>query len=269
MATAPSPAGLSVGKALQDGWQVFRRNPWPFVGFLLLSFGCSLALELLPEPASWIGNRLIDLWASIGLMRGVWLGLQGKPPSFGDLIKINPKATWRLFSRQFVLGLLLMLISGATVALAVKAAEATPLALDLLNRTMAMDSSDPNQMSALLPGVQDLALQLLRSPIALLLLLLGAALNLYLQVNQAFLGYLAVLQGLGPIQALHVGFTTVQRLWWSVLGLMALQVGVVLLGVLACGFGVLAAIPVVTGMSASAYRQLFGNDDAAGFLSGR
>ena len=101
------------------------------------------------------------------------------------------------------------------------------------------------------------------------LLLLGAALNLYLQVNQAFLGYLAVLQGLGPIQALQVGFSTVQRLWWSVLGLLALQVGVVLLGVLACGFGVLAAIPVVTGMSASAYRQLFGDDDAAGFLSGR
>ena len=146
MATAPSPAGLSLGKALQDGWQVFRRSPWPFVGFVLLSFGCSLALELLPEPASWISNRLIDLWASIGLMRGVWLGLQGKQPSFGDLIKINPKATWRLFSRQFVLGLLLMLISGASVSLALKAAEATPLALDLLNRSMVMDSSDPNKM---------------------------------------------------------------------------------------------------------------------------
>ena len=39
MATAPSPAGLSLGKALQDGWQVFRRSPWPFVGFVLLSFG--------------------------------------------------------------------------------------------------------------------------------------------------------------------------------------------------------------------------------------
>ena len=158
---------------------MFRRSPWPFVGFVLLSFGCSLALELLPEPTTWIGNRLIDLWASIGLMRGIWLGLQ------------------------------------------------------------------------------DLTLQLLRSPIALLLLLLGAALNLYLQVNQAFLGYMAVLQGLGPIQALQVGIITVQRLWWSVLG------------VLACGFGLLAAIPVVTGMSASAYRQLFGDDDAAGFLSGR
>ena len=72
MATGPSPAGLSLGKALQDGWQVFLRSPLPFVGFVPLSFGCSLALELLPEPASWIGNRLIDLWASIGLMRGVW-----------------------------------------------------------------------------------------------------------------------------------------------------------------------------------------------------
>ena len=57
MATAPSPAGLSVGKALQDYWRVFRRSPWPFVGFVLLSFGWSLALELRPEPANWLGNR--------------------------------------------------------------------------------------------------------------------------------------------------------------------------------------------------------------------
>ena len=45
MATAPSRKGLSVEKALQDSWRVFRRSPWPFVGFVLLSFGCNLALE--------------------------------------------------------------------------------------------------------------------------------------------------------------------------------------------------------------------------------
>ena len=269
MATAPSPAGLSVGKALQDGWQVFRRNPWPFVGFLLLSFGCSLALDWLPTPVDSLANGLINLWVSIGLMRGVWLGLQGKQPTFGDLIQLNPGATWRLFSRQFVLGLLLTLISGTAFALAVNAAEASPLVEELVRLGMEADGSDASQLPVLLAALQALGLQLLRSPIAMLLLVLGSGLSLYVQVNQAFLGYLAVLKGLGPIQALQVGFTTVQRLWWSVLGLLALQVGVVLLGVLACGFGVLAAIPVVTGMTASAYRQLFGDDDAAGFLSGR
>ena len=53
------------------------------------------------------------------------------------------------------------------------------------------------------------------------------------------------------------------------LGLLVLQMAVVLLGVMVCGFGLLAAIPEVTGISACAYRRLFGDDDAAGFLSGR
>ena len=269
MATAPSPIGLSIGQALQDGWQVFRRSPWPFVGFVLLSFGCSLALDWLPAPIDTLADGLINLWVSIGLMRGVWLGLQGKQPTFGELIKLNPGATWRLFSRQFVLGLLVTLINGGAIALAVNAAEANSLAMELINKSMAMDPSEPGLIWALLPTFQDLALQLLRSPIALLLLVLGSALNLYVQVSQAFLGYLAVLKGLGPIHALQVGFTTVQRLWWSVLGLLVLQLGVLALGFVACGFGLLAAVPVVSGITASAYRQLFGADDAAGFLSGR
>ena len=269
MATTPSPTGLSIGQALQDGWQVFRRSPWPFVGFVLLSFGCSLALDWLPTPADSLANGLINLWVSIGLMRGVWLGLQGKQPTFGDLIQLNPGATWRLFSRQFVLGLLLTLISGAAFALAVNAAEASPLLEELVRLGMGPDGSDPNQLPMLLAALQALGFQLLSSPIAMLFLVLGSALSLYVQVNQAFLGYLAVLKGLGPIQALQAGFTTVQQHWWTVLGLLVLQLGVLALGFVACGFGLLAAVPVVSGITASAYRQLFGDDDAAGFLSGR
>ena len=269
MATTPSPTGLSIGQALQDGWQVFRRSPWPFVGFVLLSFGCSLALDWLPAPIDSLANGLINLWVSIGLMRGVWLGLQGKQPTFGELIKLNPGATWRLFSRQFVLSLLLTLISGAAFALAVNAAQAGPLVEELVGLSVGADGSDPSQLPMLLAALQALGLQLLSSPVAMLLLVLGSGLSLYVQVNQAFLGYLAVLKGLGPIQALQAGFTTVQQHWWAVFGLLVLQLGVLALGFVACGFGLLAAIPVVAGLTASAYRQLFGDDDAAGFLSGR
>ena len=269
MATTPSPTGMSIGQALQDGWQVFRRTPWPFVSFVLLSFGCSLALDWLPTPADNLASGLVNLWVSIGLMRGVWLGLQGKQPTFGDLIKLNPGATWRLFSRQFVLGLLLTLISGGAFALAVNAAQASPMVEELVSLSVGPDGSDPSQLPVLLAALQALGLQLLSSPIAMLLLVLGSALSLYVQVNQAFLGYLAVLKGLGPIQALQVGFSTVQQHWWTVLGLLVLQLGVLVLGFIACGFGLLAAVPVVSGITASAYRQLFGDDDAAGFLSGR
>ena len=269
MATTPSPTGISIGQALQDGWQVFRRTPGPFVGFVLLSFGCSLALDWLPTPADSLASGLVNLWVSIGLMRGVWLGLQGKQPTFGDLIKLNPGATWRLFSRQFVLGLLLTLISGGAFALAVNAAQASPMVEELVSLSVGPDGADPSQLPVLLAALQALGLQLLSSPIAMLLLVLGSALSLYVQVNQAFLGYLAVLKGLGPIQALQAGFTTVQQHWWTVFGLLVLQLGILVLGFVACGFGLLAAVPVVSGLTASAYLQLFGDDDAAGFLSGR
>ncbi len=215
------------------------------MGFVLLSFGCSLALDSLPAPADSLANGLINLWVSIGLMRGVWLGLQGKQPTFGDLIKLNPGANWRLFSRQFVLGLLLTLISGAAFALAVNTAQASPLVEELVSLGMGPDTSDPNQLPVLLAALQALGLQLLSSPIAMLFLVLASVLSLYIQVNQAFLGYLAVLKGLGPIQALQAGFTTVQQHWWTVLGLLVLQLGVLALGFVACGFGLLAAVPVV------------------------
>ena len=46
---------------------------------------------------------------------------------------------------------------------------------------------------------------------------------------------------------------------WQVFGLLAIQILILLLGVIACGFGLLAAIPVVACSTASAYRHLFGN----------
>ena len=107
------------------------------------------------------------------------------------------------------------------------------------------------------------------SPSAFAVLLVGFLVGLYLQVNQSFLGYLAVVKGLGPIATIQQGITTVQGQWWQVLGLLVSQVVILLLGILACGFGLLAAVPVVFGITASGYRQLFGADDSAGFLKGR
>jgi len=86
----------------------------------------------------------------------------------------------------------------------------------------------------------------------------GIIVVVYVQVNQAFLGFLAVVKGLGPITTIREGFCTVRSDWWQVLGLLVLQALILLLGVIACGFGLLAAIPVVTCSTASAYRQLFG-----------
>ena len=112
--------------------------------------------------------------------------------------------------------------------------------------------------------MQGLAITILSNPIALLVTLGGIIVVVYIQVNQAFLGFLAVVQGLGPISTIREGFRTVRSDWWKVLGLLVLQTLILLLGVIACGFGLLAAIPMVACSTASAYRQLFGSGTGKG-----
>jgi uncharacterized membrane protein len=58
----------------------------------------------------------------------------------------------------------------------------------------------------------------------------------------------------------------VQGQWWQVFGLLILKVLILMLGVLACVVGLVAAAPVCLCITGAAYRQLFGQDDAAGLL---
>ena len=112
--------------------------------------------------------------------------------------------------------------------------------------------------------MQGLAIAVISNPIALLVMLGGIIAIVYVHVNQAFLGFLAVLEGLRPIRTTRKGFHTVRSAWWQVLGLLMLQALILLLGVIACGFGFLAAIPMVACSTASAYRQLFGSGNGKG-----
>ena len=260
---------LSVRTALEDGWTTFRRTPWTFVFFALFAFVLSTVVDLLPGFAGIIVSTLVDLWATVGLIRGAWLGLNGQRPNFGDLIKINGPAIWRLFSRQFLLTVLLGVISTTAAILAVTVADAGELAQSIYWRIQVLDPSNFEAIKRLFTEIQDLTFAVGSNPVAILVLLIGAVMAIYIQVNQTFLGFLAVVKGLGPIPTLSEGFSTVQGQWWKVFGLLAMQLVIILLGLIAFGFGLLAAIPVVVCSTASAYRQLFGVDDSTGFLTSR
>jgi len=167
MATAPSPAGLSVGKALQDGWQVFRSNPWPFVFFALFAFVLSTVVDLipgLPRIPRLLGSSLVDLWASVGLIRGAWLGLDGRSIRFGDLIRVNLPALWRLFSRQVALAVPLSLFSSGVLFLAATAADSRALLQSIYLQLLIPDPSSSEASSALVPQVQGLAVTILSDP---------------------------------------------------------------------------------------------------------
>ena len=262
MATTPSPAGLSVRKALRDGWQGFRHSPWAFAFFALFALVLSTAVDLIPDLPRiprLIGSSLVDLWASVGLIRGAWLGLDGRSIRFGDLIRVNLPALWRLFSRQVALALPLTLFSSGVLFLAATAADSRALLQSIYLQLLIPSPSSSEASNALVPQVQDLAVTILSNPVAMLVTLGGIVVVVFVQVNQAFLGFLAVLEGLGAVSTIRKGFHTVRSAWWQVLGLLVLQALILLLGVIACGFGLLAAIPMVACSTASAYRQLFGS----------
>ena len=269
MMTSTPGNSLDAGLALREGWRAFLLSPWSFVGFGVVATILSSLVDLLPGIAGFLATTLVDLWISIGLVRGAWIALNGRKPTFADLAALNGPALWRLFSSQLVLALLLLPIALIVIGVALTAAEVIQAATRLLDLSFTSDLSDPQQLDVLIPGYQAMVLKLMQSPLALAALLSGWILAMYVQVNQSFLGFIALLEGQGPITTIRRGFERVNGQWWQVFGLVLVQTIILLIGVLLMVLGLLAAVPLVFCITGAAYRQLFGSDDRAGFLTGR
>ena len=260
-----SRAELSVGAAIQEGWRAFRLAPWAFVGFVLLSSLLAQLANIIPLLGGLVA-LLVNLWGGVGMIRGSWIALGGSAPRFEDFTRVDLAAIWRLFSRQLVLGLLLLPISLLVIVVALNAADAWTVFSPLMNLAMTVDPNDPQLTDAGSAAALELALNFSRSPLALLTLAFGSLFATYIQVNQSFLGFIALLEGLNPIATIQRGISVVQGQWWQVFGLLVLQVVILLLGLLACVVGLVAAAPVCVCITGAAYRQLFGQQDQAGLL---
>jgi len=259
-------AELSFGTAIQDGWLAFRLAPWAFVGFVLLSSILAQLANLIPLLGALVAS-LVNLWGGVGMIRGSWIALEGNSPRFEDFTRVDGAAIWRLFSRQLVLGLLLLPIALVVIVVALNAADSWAVFGPLMNLALTVDPSDPQLADAGTAATQQLALNFSRSPLALLTLAFGWLFATYIQVNQSFLGFIALLDDLNPIATIQRGITVVQGQWWQVFGLLILQVVILLLGVLACVVGLVAAAPVCICITGAAYRQLFGEEDKNGLIS--
>lgn len=272
MAGAPSAARLSVQTALNDGWFAFRRAPWTFVGFCLLWMLLSSAVDYIPSLAGVIASTIVDIWGTIGVLRGGWIALDGNKPRFGDFTSWNTQALWRVLSRRFVLFVLQILFGLMVVYLTLSATFGADQAIEkvqsLGNLWTTADVSDPQYFILWKDNFFNIGGAIIQNPYAILILLVGWVVGLYFQVTQFFLDVIALLEGPNPIAAIRRGMVVVQGQWWQVCGLTLLQVGVLLIGVLACGIGLLAALPVAICMSAAGYRQLFGTVDSKGFFKG-
>lgn len=249
---APTPSSserLQVMQAVEEGWQAFCRAPWPFVLFTLLTGALNVGfqalgnLSALPEAnqpalavlvltaiAGTVGQVLVNLWGTIGLIRGAWTALEGGRPSWATFSRWDGSAAGRLFLRQLLFGVILLVI--------------------------------------LLVGLLlTLGLGQLRPWLAVLPALATFAVLIYLSVGQAFLPWVALLEGPTPVATLKRSRAVVDPQWWWVVLLGLVQGAILLIGALLCGVGLLAAAPLVLCVATAAYRQLFGREDRTGLLN--
>jgi len=264
--TASPASPLSIDSALKDGWAAFKRAPWTFVGFALLSGVLSQLAGLIPfDP--FIIQIVVNLWATIGMIRGAWIALEGGRPTFDDFTRWDWSALGRLFVNQFVLGGLVFFVLLVAAGLAFTLIDGPSLAVALFNNVSSGNLSETELEGAFLATLQTLGSNAAANPVVWLLVLLASVFGLYINVNQSFLGFIALLDRRGPIGTIRHGMAVVNQQWWEVLALILVQVVILLLGFLACVVGLLAAAPVCVCINAAAYRQLFGTNDQAGFLS--
>ena len=213
-----------------------------------------------------LAAALVNLWGGVGLIRGSWISLGGTAPRFEVFTRWDKTAIWRLLSRQLVLGLPLLPIALLGIVVALNAADAWTVFGPLMNLALTVNPSAPQLADAGSAAAQQLALNFSRSPLALLAVAAGWLSTTYIQVNQSFLGFIALLEGLNTITTIERGIAVVQGQWWQLFGLLILQVRFLLLGVLAYVVGLVAAAPVCVYITGAAYRQLFGQEDQAGLL---
>ena len=247
MTESPTKDGrLHVLRAVEDGWDAFTRAPWPFVLFTLLVGALSLVFQAIGNVAgatnetiggtvaltivAVIGSWIVSLWGVTGMIRGSWIALDGRKPSFSDFSRWDGAAAGRLFLRWIALFIVL-------------------LAIVLICLLVGFGLAQLNQVLIWIPAV-----------VALILFI-------YLTVNQKFLPYVALLEQRGPFESVQRGRDAVDPSWWWVVLLLIVETIILVIGVLLCGMGLLVAAPVVACITTAAYRQLFGSEDQTGLLS--
>jgi len=250
MTDTPSSSRLHVLKAVEDGWNAFTKAPWPFVLYTLLLGVLSLIFQAIGNASSLggndnpigvggvilmivaiVGSWIVSLWGITGMVRGSWIALDGNKPAFADFTRWDGAAAGRLFVRWIALSIAF-------------------LAIALICGLVGFGLAQLNQVLLWIPAV------------------VAMVLFIYLSVNQKFLPYVALLEQRGPFETVQRGRDVVDPSWWWVVLLLIVDAVIIAIGALLCGVGLLVAAPVVACITTAAYRQLFGNDDQTGLLSG-
>lgn len=250
MADTTTSTRLHVLKAVEEGWSAFTKAPWPFIlftllwGVIALIFQALLNLTVQGDNQSDLGTGkivvyiilfvctiIINFWGVTGLIRGSLIALNGQRPNFSNFIRWDGSAIGRLITRWIALSIICLII--AVVA-----------------SVVGFGLGQLNQALWVIPGV------------------IAFVIFVYLAVNQKFWVFIALLENKGPFENIQRGRDVVDPSWWWVVLLIIVEGLILAIGTLLCGVGLLVAAPVVGCIATAAYRQLFGNEDQNGLLTG-
>jgi uncharacterized membrane protein len=238
-----------------------------FVGFPLLVVALQFLIRPLQyrigsvgepsgDPLDWllflIGLTLnlgLNLWCTMGLVRGAGSALRGGRPTLGQLMHwdgpvfLRLLRAWLLLLAVVLMPLLgiLLLVGGPLLLLGSFADQLVPVSRTLVE-------------------VLGLGLAVVLF-LSLGVLLLGL---IYLAITQSFLTQIVLFEHTRARATLERGRSLVDPSWLMVLLLTLIESLLLLLGLLACLVGSFVAWPLVVCISTAAYRQLVlarGEDD--------
>ena len=238
---APAPSVFKPLQAIEDGWAAFARAPWTFLLFELLAGGIAVLFALLAIAGGTRLTGLIDAghplvaglglllglagygmattWGIVGLVRGALESLQGERPAFSSFTRFDG-AVWAVLWRWLLMGVALTLIK-------------------------------------LVFGLVGYGLYSVQALLALIPLVIGVALALYLLVNQQFFLQITLFEERNLIGTVQRGRSLNDPRWWRMLGfLVTLALVNLLLGLLVLYTGFIVAIPLMLCISTAAYLQL-------------
>jgi uncharacterized membrane protein len=222
---------IEVGRCLSRAWAVMKANFGPMVGVPLLVFVVMAAGGVIP----FIGS-CISLAISGPLMGGLYWYLlkqiRGQAPTIGD--------AFSGFSKNFA-----QLLLGYVVPALLAYLPLLPFGIFFFARNIRRGGAGPD--FTLLDGV---------------LLVVGVVGLMYLAIAWMYSLPLIVDKGMNFWPAMQVSRRVVNHRLGPLFLLILLTIAIALAGVLACGVGLLVALPLIFTISMCAYEDLFGGAEA-------
>jgi hypothetical protein len=234
---------VDVGESLNQGWTTFKAGMGVMIGVSVLVYitmmAASFALGLIPIP---LLNSLLTLLVSAPLMGGLWVfyikrvrgedagvqeGFSGFGPRYWQLVLTNLIPMLIVVGTFIIIGLFL----AATVGVGMASRGGPRL-------------SGPNPAMLLPVGIVGVV-----AVIAMV----------YLSTCWMFAVPLAADKGLKFWPALELSRKVVKKHWWMTFWLLFVAGILAMVGVLACGVGLLFTAPAGFAMIVSHYQKVFGD----------